>query len=233
MGLFDFFKRKPKRSPGGSLLIHSKSKPLTDMTGIPNEGDFEHMQERENIYADFFGECDGVNHALLPVVPHIDVYIYPPKDRPFYTLVSGGMSDLPMMIPEDCPRSHARREIIMYVNEPNDHLVGLIRHFALFPFQASTWLGGGHTVPNGIPAEPLFEDSDLVGTLFIPTIVRPDNSLSERFSIDGDSVDFLWLVPITQAELDYKLEFGMDALLTKFDEAKKSVVHDPHRGSCV
>ena len=51
---------------------------------------------REAHYKRFLGEIDSVAHSmsvdLLPV--HVDVYQLPPTgDRPYWTLITGGMSD--------------------------------------------------------------------------------------------------------------------------------------------
>jgi hypothetical protein len=61
---------------------------------------------REQVYADVFGDRFTVSHELLPLVPHIDVYVFEPDDdrgRDFFTLVTGGMSDLPMGVPDGVP----------------------------------------------------------------------------------------------------------------------------------
>lgn len=48
--------------------------------------------------------------------------------------------------------------------------------------------------------------------------------------IDGQNVHFLWLIPITEAERDFKIEFGLSALDRLFEE--KSVdCTDPLRAS--
>jgi hypothetical protein len=107
----------------------------------------------------------------------------------------------------------------------------MVRFFARFPFKYSTWLGHGHTVPNGDPPAPIFDNSELVAAFLSYTIVRPDNQLADKVVLDGDPVHFLWLVPITQAELDHKLNQGYHALLDVFDEANHPIVLDRQRAS--
>ncbi len=51
--------------------------------------------------------------------------------------------------------------------------------------------------------------------------------------IDGDEVSILWMVPITNAELKYKLENGGAALEELFAERKLSHVIDESRKSLV
>jgi hypothetical protein len=190
---------------------------------------------REAVYEQFFGEPQTVSHEILPLVPDIDVFVYPPghAGRPFYTLATGGMSDMRMKLDRGIDRSYARREIILYCDMPDEQYIDLVRFMARFPFGNSTWLGHGHTIPNGQPPEPLFENSTLTTILMLGSIVRPDDQLADKVILDGDPVSFLWLVPITTPEPDLKLKQGCDALLDIFDQAHHPVVLDRQRASYV
>jgi hypothetical protein len=203
------------------------------MLGFPEQDPSAFCALREKVYEEFFGPPEIVNHEVISLVPHIDVFVYPPgyANRPFYTLASSGMSDVRMPLPEGLDRSHARREIVLYCETPDDAAINLVRRMARFPFQYSTWLDHGHTIPNGDPPAPIFDDSALSAVLFLYTIVRPDNGLADHVVLDGDPVHFLWLVPITQAELDHKLNHGCDALLGLFDAVNHPVVLDRRRAS--
>ncbi len=201
-----------------------------DVVAFP-EGAFG--ESREEIYREFFGKPQSVSHEVFPLMPHIDVFVYAPghAGRTWYTLASGGMSDRPMILEEGVPRSFARRETILYCKTPDLEYIDMVRFFARFPHQNSTWLGPGHTIPNGDPPAPLFENSQLCAVLLLDSVVLPDRQLADKVVLDGDPVDFLWIVPITQAELDYKLKNGCDALLDLFDKVKHPVVLDRGRAS--
>ena len=192
-------------------------------------------KKRDKVYSKLFGKLDKVSHELVVMFPHIDVYFYPPghAGRSFYTLVSGGMSDFPMQLPEGADRSFVRREIILYCEKPDDDLIDLVRFFAHFPFENATWLGAGHTVPNGTPPQPIFENSVLCGVFFIDSILVSDRGLAEKLAFNGEAVKFLWLVPITQAEMALKLEKGAEALLDVFEERHHPLVLDRRRASYV
>jgi hypothetical protein len=69
--------------------------------------------------------------------------------------------------------------------------------------------------------------------LFLPPIVKEDMSLHEELVLDGDGVDLLWVVPITEKECEYKLAKGVDALLEIFDRNHHPFVFDPERKSYV
>ena len=86
-------------------------------------------------------------------------------------------------------------------------------------------------MPFGDPPKPIFPGSQLTAVLFIQTIVSSDNNLADQLVLEGDPVHFLWVVPITAAELEYKLEHGTDALLDLFQEVQHPFVLEEKRGS--
>jgi len=163
----------------------------------------------------------------------VDVYQVPPgfHGRDFWTLVTSGLSDRAMALPEDLGREHARAELILYVAEPEPAHVRLLQTCAALASEPGTWLGQGHTIPNGRPPAPLFEGSLLTAILLLRTILEPDAYLEDHLFVDGDPVSFLWLCPITTAELELKLERGLPALLQAFDDGGLSHVLDANRPS--
>jgi len=201
-----------------------------DTAAFPEQG---YAELRERVYREFFGKSQGVSTEMWPFLPRIDVFIYPPTrvGRTWYTLASSGMSDKPMTLVEGVDRSSARREIVLYCETPDEEYINMVREFAHFPHQKSTWLGPGQIVPNGDPPAPLFENSQLCAVLLMESVVNPDRQLATKVVLDGDPVDFLWIVPITQAEVDYKLKNGFDAMMDLFDKVKHSIVLDPGRVS--
>ncbi len=200
---------------------------------VQNTADFAEL--REQVYQELFGTAAKISHEVFPLIPHIDVCIYPPghAGRAFYTLVSSGMSDLPMELEEGVDRAYRRREIILYCETPEEEYVDMVRFFGRFPFRYSTWLGAGHTIPNGDPPQPMFENSELIAVVLTDTVVRSDSELSDKLVLGGDPVEFLWPIPITQAELDLKLSRGYGALMDIFNEVEHPIVLNPRRASYV
>src|SRR6185503_5322337 len=103
-------------SKGGSrLLKYGGGEFETPQIGFTEESTRELSEAREKVYDELFGESDFVYHELLPLVPHVDVYrISPTDDRPFYTFVTGGMSDLPMNSPKELGAACRRVELVFY-----------------------------------------------------------------------------------------------------------------------
>ena len=238
MAMKDWFRRKPApktvgESKGGSRLIKYDDTSGPKM-GFLEESTIEYVEERERVYDQMFGESDTVLHELIPLVPHIDVYRYPPNDkRDFYTFVTGGMSDLPMNSPAEHGADYRRAEIIFYSMDNRDDYPALLRNLAHFVHDNNTWLHWGHTMPNGQPPEPLFDTQKLDTLLFMPTVVGPDSTLGDELQIESDPVHLIWCVPITSAECQLKLDEGADALYDLFDENEHPFAFDGDRPSYV
>jgi hypothetical protein len=152
------------KTPDGTTVIrHDTAETTLDVT--PHAA--RYRKARESAYGGLFGKALNVSHELLPLVPHVDVYIFQRKrgDQIVYSLVTGGMSDLEMTLPRravDVPR---RVELIFYCMEPREEYISALRWVAHFPHGSKSWLGHGHTMPNGNPPAP-FSGSTILDTLF-------------------------------------------------------------------
>lgn len=221
-------------SKGGSRLIkygnRDDSKPSYGLL----EDAPAFAEERERVYEELFGKSDSVFHEILPLVPHIDVYVFPPSDqRDFFTFVTGGMSDLPMNAPAELGPEYRRVEIVFYATEYREEYAGLLRSIAHFVHDYRAWLHWGHTMPNGQPPQPLFGTKHLDAMLFTIPIIQPDASLGEKLLLDSQPVNLLWLIPITTAECELKLEQGADALYGLLDARNHPPVFTGDRESYV
>lgn len=175
------------------------------------------------------GLISSVFHELVSDTVHIDVHVVPAsEDFPAVRLVTSGMSDLPMTVPED---SGFPEFAELMVTLPADWKldqesfkderwywpIRLLKDLARLPHKHATWLGYGHTVPNGHPAEPYAPGVPFTGTIVLPPLGTPPEF--EQLSIPGvKEIQFYSLVPLFQEEMDLKLREGSDALLERFDE---------------
>lgn len=194
------------------------------------------------------GNAQGsVYHEILSDLVHIDVHVLPPtNERDFIVLYTTGMSDLPMTLPKDFEdaAAYARAELVMFL--PPDWQVGgpgrlttelpdeafwpihWIKFLARFPHEYHTFLGVGHTMPNGPDYEPLGPGTTLGGFLFLPA-----PHLDTLTCADGTAVHFLWAAPMYRDEIEYKLEHGLDAILDRLDEHQVPLPLDPKRAPVV
>ena len=240
MGIRDWLKGSKGRGPkivgtskAGSPLLKYSGEFDRPKVGFVDEATAIAPEDRERIYGEIFGECDSVHHEVIPLVPHIDVYRFPPTDkRPFFTLVTGGTSDLPMNCPEKLGPEFRRVELVFYAAEDKPEYVQLLRDLAHFPHDNNTWLHWGHTMPNGTPPSPLF-GTRLDHLFFCGTILQPDGSLGERLAWRDEPVQLVWCLPITAAECQLKLDQGTDAFYDLLDQHKHPFVFAGDRESYV
>lgn len=228
----DFWSNKKKALDGTHIIRHEN---VETKLGVTN-GTAGFAQAREATYERLFGKPLSVSHELLPLVPHVDVYTFKRSqgDREVYSLVTGGMSDLEMTPPRKVGKDVPRRvELIFYCSEPRDEYISTLRWLAHFPHDSKSWLGNGHTMPNGNPPESFWGSADLDTFFFLPPIVKKDQTLPSELNLDGEPVYFLWVVPLTTAECNFKLTRGFDAMLDLFQQNRHPHVFDPHRKSYV
>lgn len=238
MAMKDWFRRKPApeqigKSKGGSRMIKYSDQSKPEM-GFLEESTLANTELRERIYTEIFGESDNVLHELLPLIPHIDVYQFPPQgERNFFTYVTGGMSDLPMNAPEELGVAYRRAELVFYSTENHDDYSELLRRMAHFAHDNNTWLHWGHTMPNGLPPTPFFGTKLLDTLFFMPSIVSPDSTLGDKLQIESEPVNLIWCVPITSAECQLKLDDGSDALYDLFEANKHPFAFSGDRKSYI
>jgi hypothetical protein len=226
-----------EQSPGGSVIHrYPNSEWAKPEIGVLGESSDQFADDRARVYKSLFGDAQSIYHEVLPLIPHIDVHTYARSGAQgtVFALVTSGMSDLPMRIPAAAGQEAPRRvELIFYCAEPKQEYLETLLWVARFPHDQKTWLGFGHTIPNGNPPAP-FWGSDILDTLLLmPTIVQRDRALSQELVLAGDPVHFLWVVPLSTPECNLKLREGFDAILDLFGKHRHPHVFDPSRASYV
>jgi hypothetical protein len=235
--MFEWLRKKepqPDISAGGSVIHrYSNSEWASTLVGSSGESAIRFGKAREEVYTRLFGEVHRVFHEVFPLIPHIDVMEYHlnGQNGRVCTLVTSGMSNLAMNVPKKtaAPR---RVELIFYCSESKQEYADTMRWLAHFPHDQKTWIGSCHTIPNGNPPTPLWGTA-MDTILLLPPIVRKDQNLCDELILDGDGVEFLWVVPLTTAECNLKLAKGTSAVLELLDQNRHSYVFDPNRASYV
>ncbi|UHA72778.1 suppressor of fused domain protein [Paenibacillus sp. 481] len=178
----------------------------------------------------YIGPISNVYHELISDVVHIDIFVVEPTpDRNYYTLVTCGMSELPMTVPEGaeefrfaelmlCLPPDWKMSSEAFNDERNYWPIRWLKTLARLPHEYDSWLYIGHTIPNGDPAEWYAEDTELCGTLLgMPATVQPD-FFSCQASADR-TIYFYSVIPIYEEEMQFKLNEGIDPLYDKLSEA--------------
>ena len=183
-----------------------------------------------------FGPVVSVFHELASPDIHVDICIVEPtEEKPFYTLVTMGMGARPMSVPEELKGEGLDRAEIAVCLPPDWELqnsderwywpLRWLKILARLPIGEDSWLGWGHTVPNG---EPMAEDTALAGVM----LVAPPfgEGCGECALPGGQVVNFYQMLPIYEEEMAFKVAHSAEALLERMDEV--SPVLDRDRPNC-
>ncbi|MEZ6055571.1 MAG: suppressor of fused domain protein [Planctomycetaceae bacterium] len=213
-------------SPAGTRII--RHEPRTVPTEIVG-GDASTIDAVSDHITQYAGEIDFVYHELVSDLVHIDLHVVKAtEERPWHLIVTSGMSEAPMNVPEGAEEFRFGELLIAlppewpldkqsFSNEANYWPIRLLKQMARLPHEYDTWLGFGHSVPNGDPAVPYHVSAPFTCALLLPPILMPPEfwTLSTP---SGREIHFLAVVPLYQEEIEFKLEHGLDPLLDKFEE---------------
>jgi hypothetical protein len=189
------------------------------------------VEQRELAYERLMGrEYEFVFHESEPAIPHVDVYVFSPTDdEDYFTLLTGGMSDLRMSVPENLESEGRRAELVMFVDEPNQELVKVMRQLGHYPHDNNTWLGFAHTIPWQAPLLP----GSPLDTILLANTTVGGGEVGDDLVIEGDRVKLFQVAAITNAECQFKLEQGANALFDRFIERGAGLIIEPGRESYV
>lgn len=222
---------------------------MHEKTGHGNvAADLRTLRGMTRHFTRWVGAPDRVFHEARSSLVHVDVHVVPAPfaDARGAILYTTGMSDREMAVPRfDCDcRPPDRVEIMMHLpsswrfddaamKDPRwAWPVQTLRDVAHYVHAHSTWIGWGHTIPNGNPPEPFAPD-----TRFSSVIVLPPTSLppwAHRATMPGGRrVAIYALYPLLLDEMELKLEEGADALVDQMERAGVSDEYEPDRSSVV
>lgn len=230
----------------------SKDENVISMSGAPiftyPEGEkawqAPHGEECINEISDHIeehiGKIKNVFHEIISDTVHVDVHhVEPTNERPFHTLITSGMSDLGMNVPKD---TESTRYMELMVTLPKHWEISeaafkdenwywpvrQLKFLARFPHKYDTWLGWGHTMPNGDPAEAFASNTKLSGIIVLPSVNVPDDFHSLAIN-ENKTIEFFSVVPLYDEEMNLKLRNGSSVLLERFDKHGISDIIDIER----
>lgn len=183
------------------------------------------------------GPVEMVYHEMISDLVHIDVHLVEAsRQNPCQTLVTSGMSDRPMTVPEGAEEF---RHGELFLSLPPDwpltdgsldderHAwpVHWLKMLARFPHEYETWFGHGHSIPNGDPPTPLADDTRFCGFILAQPFHAPQEF--HELSLEDGGTIWMWaLYPLYREEIDYKLKHGADALLERLHDAGVTEIID-------
>ena len=159
---------------------------------------------------------------------HVDVYVVGPShDRPYHCLVTSGMSEKAMPVPEGaldgrfaelmiCLPSDWPLTLKAWRDETNYWPIRLLKQLARYPHENETWLYNGHSVDRSDPPEPFAENTRMTSVVLLrPRLIPAESQIIHA----GKNKHIrLWaLYPLYQEERDLKVRDGSDRLEELFD----------------
>lgn len=177
--------------------------------------------EIQEHYAQFWGEftVHRFDKGRVNELPAgFKILKFPPNNkRSMWTYATCGMSGNP-----------GANAIEIHIFSPAEHdfLIELLTVIAHYHVTGGN-LGLGHTVNFGCS---WYKDSQLdYGLISLPYL---DGPAFELYQIEMKKIQFLWLIPITASERNYKMQYGLEMLEQKFEEIHLNYL-DPYRKSAV
>ena len=168
----------------------------------------------------------------ITLCPHLAT-----AERSWLTLRTAGVSDYQMAVPKEM---NERRycELLTYLPSSWQILgadtsdaqwwpARLLKQLGQFVHEQETWFADGHTVVVSEFGETYSAGTLVTAALLLAPRIEPPEF--DELVIDGTPCRFLWVFPITEAEVQFKLEHGADALLELMSNQKVSHVLDPGR----
>jgi hypothetical protein len=195
----------------------------------PPDSSESSLEEIDAHIKKYIGPVETVFHEIVSDIVHVDVHFIPPTDeRPVITLVTSGMSDLPMTVPEGLEEFRFAELLVSlppewpmsqedFEDENAYWPVRWLKILARLPHEYDTWLGWGHSVPNGDPAEPFAPDTGFTGMILgSPVSIDPDFA---RLKVSEEkTIYFYALYPVYTEEMKIKLNKGAEELFARFDK---------------
>ncbi len=228
---------------GAPILRHdARSRPFEEAAG--NDATLARITGHIEAY---LGPVTMVYHEIVSDLVHIDVHVLAPtSDRPFFTLITSGMSELPMSVPPDAegcehaelmlclppewPIAIREGQVETFDDESNFWPIRWLKLLARFPHEYGTWLWWGHSLPNGDPPQPFAPNTRLSGVLLSAPVLAPPEFAALPVG-DDKTIHFFSVIPLYPEEMNYKLRQGAESLLDKLDRGGISELLDVDRKS--
>jgi hypothetical protein len=233
-----------RRTPGGSDIVrHDPADAAVSASAAAAASSWRASNRHSQLLSHYERHLGPAPGPLPGFDGDVELYVHGPTgSRPFLTVTTIGMSDQPASVPPELA-DRAHQELLIYLPALWD-VAGasagdaaaawpfrLLTQLAALPRQHATFFAPGHTLAMGDRPAP-FHPSTLLSAV---AFVRPGREAAffGETTIDRQDCRFLWVVPITLGELQFKLDHGFNQLLNVLSEAKVPYAIDPARACAV
>jgi hypothetical protein len=201
-----------------------------------------------------FAQEPSVLHEIISETVHVDIHVFKPTaERESLILVTSGMSDLDMIVPDDAEPKQDYQLAELLVQLPPDWPIDLLgadqhanetseveetflpvswlKHYARMPHEHETMLTWWQTSQNGNPASPIGPKTDMCGFLFTPPFFCLEDSAWTIPTANGRNVRLINLVPILRDEIVFAINNGAYDLCEKLNHSGSMFGFDLKRTS--
>jgi hypothetical protein len=238
--------RKSGRGGGGkkpfkpNIITYGERTIPFDLSG----GDGELIEAIDAHLEKHLGPVASVHHEIVSDLVHIDLHlIAPTPERNFYTVVTSGMSEVSMTVPEGCEEFRFAELMLALPptwplgeaelnDEANYWPLRWLKILARFPHEYDTWLAFGHSIPNGNPPEPFHSSVPFCCHLLREPRTTPEEFFRLEFAPER-TINFWAVVPLHSDEMDFKLRHPAEKLCDRLDRHGVTELIDVNRPSVI
>jgi hypothetical protein len=191
-----------------------------------------------------FGKVAWVMHEKESPDIHVDVYVVDATpERNYKRLVTSGMSEKAMPVPSGASDGrYAELTLCLppywplspdaFKDEANYWPVRLLKGLARFPHKNKTWVYAGHSMNWSSPPQAFAPNTAMTSVaLFWQKLGPPE---AQTIYLAPEKSAHLWAVyPLHEAEANFKISNGTDALETLLEAAGVTELLRPERQSVV
>jgi septal ring factor EnvC (AmiA/AmiB activator) len=214
--------------PEGSPAASEAKPAATDFAAGESHADLptdlaETFAFRNQVYEERFGPRTDGSVDDDPRM-RVDVSIHGPHGgREFTTLVTNGMSDYPIAMPNG--QRSVRAELVLYATHVDETALQLLRAAAKLPYQRKQGLSIGTTGSlSGLV--PAISGSKLKDCVYLLPVVESDSKPIGAKEQLGGSIQLFWLVAITEAERKLIENGGIHRFLSLLEKNSHAVYFD-------
>jgi hypothetical protein len=194
-----------------------------------------------------FGTNAFVLHERKSSTVHVDLHVVPPTNsRPYFTLLTSGMSDLDMHVPEGledlslaevclCLPGDWPLSLTDFGWRKPEHFwpIAVLQETARYVHRQKTWFGRGHTVGDVEHPTPIDAAGRFTGLVLLNPRTFPRGLDKVTTEGDGRTIHFLAVIPLLPKELEFARKQESDALEERLNDAGITELLDPRRSSTV
>lgn len=170
-----------------------------------------------------FGPC--IRYDVDPDTEmRVDVSVHGPHEsRDYNTLVTSGMSDYPITMPNR--QSTVRAELVFYATHIDETAITILRAAAKLPYQQGQGLAIGNTARLD-HLRDVMSGSDQRDAVYLLPTVDSDSKPIPAKEILGNPIQLFWLVTITEAERKLIDTEGIHKFLPLLEKNNHAVYFD-------